>query len=307
MIFEVIIVGVFIMLLGSIFGKALRSLNPIYIGLGAFVFLVPVLIAGEGMGNETQKNLTYGFFVFGTFVGMYKDPRMLFRQISNIIILIGMKLKKAFIWVEEKREIRNQINQANEYLRNAEEIINNKKRQYDAEIQSDIDELNRRAEYLNSRAEELRQREKDFYKDQTENRSQDDSQSYAHQQREDELKRDAEDLQKRAEELQRRAEKLRQREEAFNGQQQGPNSSEFSFNGFSDGLNHQKLADAYKILSTNSNDSPAQHKTAFRKLMKKYHGDMMGDAPKELQKIAEEHAKRITGAFQTIKRHHGFK
>ncbi len=65
----------------------------------------------------------------------------------------------------------------------------------------------------------------------------------------------------------------------------------------------QSLSAAYTVLGVSKNDSDADIKRAYRKLMSEHHPDKLAakGLPPELMKVAEERAQEITTAYDAVK------
>ena len=134
------------------------------------------------------------------------------------------------------------------------------------------------------------------------------------QQAEDDLHAQSEELyrqrQEAEEELKRQAENLKRERESFNNkkqqfhkeQQQGQSHQNDKGQESSKIPNPSRLSDAYDILGVKAGASLSECKEAYRRLMSLYHPDKIMQLTGSRRQQAEEEAKLINVAWETVKK-----
>ena len=117
-------------------------------------------------------------------------------------------------------------------------------------------------------------------------------------------KQDAEErIRKRAENLKREQESFnKQKDRFYKEQQQGKSSKNQKWQESNNKFNPDKLSDVYEILGVKAGASLSECKKAYRRLMSLYHPDKIMQLTGARRQQAEEEAKLINVAWESVKK-----
>jgi hypothetical protein len=154
---ETIFIGVFIIVLGNIFGKALKSLNPFYIFIAFMLCIFPYYV---GFGAVEDNTLPNTFLVLGVLSGIFKNPlTVVFAPLEILMVDLRLAMVRSRAGREEKEgyaraseDIRRQAQETEERLKKQKEDIEEELRRQQAQAE---DEIRRKGEELRQKEDEL--------------------------------------------------------------------------------------------------------------------------------------------------------
>jgi DnaJ-domain-containing protein 1 len=158
---ETILVGVFIIVLGNIFGKALKSLNPFYIFMAFMLCIFPYY---AGFGAMEDNTLPNAFLVLGIVSGVFKNPlTVVFAPFEILMVNLKLAMVRSRAGRVEKagyarasEDIRRQAQETEDRLNrqkeDLEEDLRRQQAQAEAEIRRKAEELRQKEEELNRKA-----------------------------------------------------------------------------------------------------------------------------------------------------------